>query len=97
MFVSPSQLALLLQSHCAADESLLDQGNKLANQLIKNLQIQSGFGLAGFLNVDSHLDNFNAVRIWVNKQLVKLQPELSEDDTSWLYEELEHRFYDCMP
>lgn len=94
IILNPEKLAIVLKSQAPVTSSVMDS-NDLANRLIKNLHIQSGFGLAGFLNVESHTDNFGAVRSWVNKQLVKLQQV--ESDIDWLYQELEHRFLDCMP
>jgi len=45
--------------------------NMIANQLIKDLGIQGGTGLARFLEVDVCFDNHRAVRIWVQRQLDK--------------------------
>ncbi|MBF2719418.1 hypothetical protein IP510_05940 [Psychrobacter sp. NG254] len=43
--------------------------DNIANYLICELCIQSGSGLARFLNVDSCFDNHMALRIWVQKRL----------------------------
>ena len=42
---------------------------KLARQLIVKFQIQAGFGLAVYLDVERHYDNHHAIRIWVQKLL----------------------------
>lgn len=58
---------------CAHKRSgyITTDANIIANQLIKDLNIQGGFGLARFLEVDVCFDNYRAVRIWVQRQLDK--------------------------
>ena len=46
-----------------------NDANNIGNYLICELCIQSGSGLARFLNVDSCFDNHMALRIWVQKRL----------------------------
>lgn len=46
-----------------------NDADNIANYLICELCIQSGSGLARFLNVDSCFDNHMALRIWVQKRL----------------------------
>lgn len=65
-----------------------DAVNDLVNKLIKELQIQTGFGLAGFLKEDSKLDNFAAVRAWVNKRF----PKIDTGDFEENYRILKHEF-----
>lgn len=67
--------------------------NQLANWLIKELSIQSGFGLANFLQVDSHFDNFAAVRYWIHQQYT----EIDTGDVAENYALLKNKFLDCMP
>lgn len=95
LVLNPQKLVRRLQSQAPVFDTVFDSGNDLANRLIKNLQIQSGFGLAGFLNVDGHLDNFMAVRVWVNQQLTRLYDDTVTAEV--LYNEIEHRFYACVP
>lgn len=79
----------LLQKHKPRGYVSIDT-NKIANRLICELSIQSGYGLARFLEVDVSLDNHMAVRVWVQRRLdaqgsylfdemvYKLQSELYE-------------------
>ena len=67
--------------------------NALANQLIKEFNVQAGFGLAGFLQVDSHFDNFAAVRAWVNKHYIKL--DTGHEGENLLL--LKGKLHDCLP
>ncbi|GAC1468534.1 MAG: hypothetical protein NVSMB70_13830 [Chamaesiphon sp.] len=43
--------------------------DKLSRQLIIDCEIQSGYGLAFFLEVNKMLDNFVAIRVWVQRML----------------------------
>lgn len=42
---------------------------KLARDLINELSIQPGFNLAFFLDVENRYDNYESVRIWVQRML----------------------------
>lgn len=71
-----------------------NDANNIGNYLIFELCIQSGSGLARFLNVDSCFDNHMALRIWVQKRL-DANPDYVLDEMrgqlrSALYELLPH-------
>ena len=71
--------------------------DNIANYLICELCIQSGSGLARFLNVDSCFDNHMAMRVWVQKRL-DTNPDYVPDEMrgqleSALYELLPHTGY----
>lgn len=86
MLISPNQLRIILNSQNVNSTDNL----KITNQLIKDLEIQNGFGLASFLELDSNFNNYTALRVWVNKRceylynyelsdkLLKLKNELRE-------------------
>lgn len=65
----------------------------IANELIREFHVQCGFGLAGFLQVDSHYDNFAAVRAWVAKNFMKLDTG-NADENFLLFKD---KFVDCLP
>ncbi|OBX84251.1 hypothetical protein [Faucicola atlantae] len=76
-----------------ANCQISDEVNHIANELIKEVNVQSGFGLANFLNVDSKLDNFAAVRAWVNKHYRSLNTD-NDDENLNIFK---HKFYECLP
>ena len=65
--VNAKQLGKLLK----AQNETSKQSNQIANQLIKDFEVQNGFGLAGFLEVDTNFDNFTAMRVWTHRQIKK--------------------------
>lgn len=67
--------------------------NHLSNRLIKELSIQSGFGLANFLQVDSHFDNFAALRYWIHQQYASIDT----GDMAENYAIVKNKFLDAMP
>ena len=67
--------------------------NNLANSLICELCIQSGTGLARFLNMDSCFDNHMALRIWVQTRL-DTNPDYLLDEIS---HQLECELYGLLP
>ena len=67
--------------------------NNLANSLICELCIQSGSGLARFLNVDSCFDNHMALRIWVQTRL-ETNPDYVVDD---MCSQLQSELYELLP
>ncbi|PYE39579.1 hypothetical protein [Psychrobacter fozii] len=74
-----------------------NDANNIGNYLICELCIQSGSGLARFLNVDSCFDNHMAMRVWVQKRL-DTNPDYVPDEMrgqleSTLYELLPHTGY----
>ena len=74
-----------------------NDANSIGNYLICELCIQSGSGLASFLNVDSCVDNHMALRIWVQKRLDAntdyVLDEMRGQLESALYELLPHTGY----
>lgn len=93
IMLNPQKLAILLQSQSPVSDDVIDNSNILANRLIRNLQIQSGHGLSAFLGVDSHFDNFTAVRYWVHQQYAKIDT----GDEAENYAIVKDKFLDCMP
>ena len=53
------------------------QARDLGNQLIKEMNIDRGYGMANFLGVNSCYDNHQAVLIWTF-QLLEREPNLNE-------------------
>ena len=53
------------------------QARDLGNQLIKEMNIDRGYGMASFLGVNSCYDNHQAVLIWTF-QLLEREPALNE-------------------
>ena len=70
-----------------------NDANNIGNYLICELCIQSGSGLARFLNVDSCFDNHMALRIWVQKRLDANLGYAVDDMCSQLQSEL----YELLP
>lgn len=87
--VNAKQLSKLLK----AQHEISKQSNQIANQLIKDFEIQNGFGLAGFLEVDTNFDNFTAMRVWTHRQIKKFYDE----DLSPDYEFLKGKFFEVIP
>lgn len=75
-----------------AQKQISQQANRLSNRLIRELEVQNGFGLANFLEVDSNFDNFTAIRAWVQKQMNKGFGNDSLD-----FEELKRQLYELVP
>ena len=53
------------------------QARDLGNQLIKEMNINKGYGMANFLGVNFCYDNHQAVLIWTFQQIEK-QPALND-------------------
>ncbi len=53
------------------------QARDLGNKLIKEMNIDRGYGMANFLGVNSCYDNHQAVLIWTF-QLLEREPNLNE-------------------
>jgi len=68
----------LLQSHKRSGHLSAD-ANIIANRLINDMHIQSGSGLARFLEVEICFDNHRALRVWVQRQLDKTSGYLIDD------------------
>lgn len=77
----------ILQAHSETTQ----QAHKIANRLIKDLEVQSGFGLASFLEVDTNFDNFTAVRVWTQRKIGKLPIEDID------YDMLKANFFEFVP
>ena len=58
----------LLQAH-KPKGYVSEDANIIANTLLCELCIQTGTGLARFLNVDTCFDNQMAIRVWVQRRL----------------------------
>ena len=67
--------------------------DNIANYLICELCIQSGSGLARFLNVDSCFDNHMAMRVWVQTRL-DTNPDYVPDD---MCSQLQSELYGLLP
>ena len=87
--VNAKQLTKLLK----AQNETTKQSNQIANQLIKDLEVQNGFGLAGFLEVDTNFDNFTAMRVWTYRQVKKFY----DGDFPPDYDFLKSKFKDLFP
>jgi len=83
--VNAKQLSKLLK----AQNETSRQSNQIANQLIKDFEVQNGFGLAGFLEVDTNFDNFTAMRVWTHRQIKKFYDSDFPPD----YEFLKSKFF----
>lgn len=68
------------------------EANRIANKLICELCIQLNGNLARFLDVDSSLDNHNAVRVWVQQHLNSSNQNNDKD-----YEYFKRKMSECMP
>ena len=82
----------LLQSHKRSGHLSAD-ANIIANRLINDMRIQSGSGLARFLEVEICFDNHRALRVWVQRQL-DTQPSYYIDDICY---QLERQLYGKLP
>lgn len=74
------------------------QANTLANRLIVDFDIHEGFQMAYFLTVSQGLDNFMAVRVWCERELLVLMAcddELLDEDSC--FEHLRASFLSCFP
>lgn len=90
-----------LQKH---NQRLKTIANKLANQLIIDFDINDGYQMAYFLNLNQGLDNYSAIRQWSGKWLKTHYPvfdstdtlnDIQHDDT--LYSELKEEFLNHFP
>ncbi|MCG8148813.1 hypothetical protein H9W84_11935 [Moraxella sp. PS-22] len=87
--VNAKQLTKLLK----AQNETTKQSNQIANQLIKELEVQNGFGLAGFLEVDTNFDNFTAMRVWTYRQI----KQFYDGDFPPDYDFLKRKLTDIVP
>ncbi|MDE4456073.1 hypothetical protein [Psychrobacter sp. DAB_AL62B] len=75
------------------DGAISVDANEIANTLIRELYIQTGTGLARFLEVRSCFNNHMAMRVWVQKRLDAQDGYFVEDMSSKLQSEL----YELLP
>ena len=83
------------------DASIREQANLIANKLILEFEVNEGTKLAYFLTVPQGLDNFMALRVWVERKLVRLDGFSSQSDLSQLhdilYDEVRNTFVRKFP
>ena len=77
--VNAKQLTKLLK----AQNETTKQSNQIAN----------GFGLAGFLEVDTNFDNFTAMRVWTYRQI----KQFYDGDFPPDYDFLKRKLTDIVP
>lgn len=66
-------------------QEVIRLSSKIAKRLIKELQIQRGFGMGMFLEVPNYLNSHEAVLTWVKEQLHQIKDrQLYDDDTLYL-------------
>ena len=75
------------------DGAISEDANKIANALMRELYVSSGYNLARFLGVKSCFNNDMALRIWVQKRLDAQDGYFVEDMSSKLQSEL----YELLP
>ena len=80
------------------DGAISEDANLIANTLMRELYVSSGYNLARFLGVKRCFDNDMALRVWVQKRLDTQDGYFVEDVSSKLqselYELLPHSNYD---
>ena len=86
-----------LFSEFKRDGAISDDANEIANVLMRELYVSSGYNLARFLGVKRCFDNDMAMRVWVQKRLDANLDYVIEDMRcqlqSELYELLPHSDY----
>ncbi|MGP5407070.1 hypothetical protein ACTXLW_05615 [Psychrobacter celer] len=75
------------------DGAISEDANEIANTLIRELCIQTGTGLARFLEVKSCFDNHMALRVWVQKRL-DANPDYLVDE---MCQQLQSELYGLLP
>ena len=75
------------------DGAISEDANKIANALMRELYVSSGYNLARFLGVKRCFTNDMALRIWVQKRLDAQDGYFVEDMSSKLQSEL----YELLP
>ncbi|WGV11951.1 hypothetical protein QJS82_06880 [Psychrobacter maritimus] len=75
------------------DGAISADANLIANALMRELYISSGYDLARFLEVKRCFDNDMALRVWVQKRLDTQDGYFVEDISSKLQSEL----YELLP
>ena len=82
-----------LFSEFKPDGAISDDANVIANALMRELYVSSGYNLARFLGVKRCFDNDMALRIWVQKRLDVNLDYVIEDMCCQLQSEL----YELLP
>ena len=75
------------------DGAISEDANLIANALMRELYVSSGYNLARFLGVKRCFDNDMAMRVWVQKRLDAQDGYFVEDMSSKLQSEL----YELLP
>lgn len=75
------------------DGAISDDANEIANVLMRELYVSSGYNLARFLGVKRCFDNDMALRVWVQKRLDASLDYVIEDMCCQLQSEL----YELLP
>ena len=82
-----------LFSEFKRDGAISDDANEIANVLMRELYVASGYNLARFLGVKRCFDNDMALRVWVQKRLDASLDYVIEDMCCQLQSEL----YELLP
>ena len=82
-----------LFSEFKPDGAISDDANEIANVLMRELYVSSGYNLARFLGVKRCFDNDMALRVWVQKRLDASLDYVIEDMCCQLQSEL----YELLP
>ena len=82
-----------LFSEFKRDGAISDDANEIANVLMRELYVSSGYNLARFLGVKRCFDNDMALRVWVQKRLDASLDYVIEDMRCQLQSEL----YELLP
>ena len=75
------------------DGAISEDANEIANALMRELYVSSGYNLARFLGVKCCFDNDMAMRVWVQKRLDANLDYVIEDIRCQLHSEL----YELLP
>ena len=75
------------------DGAISEDANVIANSLMRELYISSGYNLARFLGVKSCFNNDMALRVWVQKHLDASLDYIVDDMCHQLHSEL----YELLP
>lgn len=94
-------ITLKTTKHTKTYDQLNTLSLKLANQLIRSLELQAGIGLCYLLGMTNTLDNHQAVRIWVKDYIHKrYKSGLDNDNTpneEMLYHDIKQAFVSLLP
>ena len=82
-----------LFSEFKRDGAISEDANKIANALMRELYVSSGYNLARFLGVKRCFNNDMAMRVWVQKRLDAQDGYFIKDMSSQLQSEL----YELLP